>query len=39
MFRFAQHWPKAVVAIGLLLTIAWIVFLAWLALHALLTAT
>jgi len=39
MFRFAQHWPKAVIAIGVLLTVAWMVFLGWLLVHAFLGAT
>jgi hypothetical protein len=39
MFRFARHWPKVVIAIGVLLTVAWMVFLAWLMVHALLTGT
>jgi hypothetical protein len=39
MLRFARHWPKAVIAIGVLLTVAWIVFLARLLVHALLTVT
>jgi hypothetical protein len=38
MFRFARHWPKAVIAIGILLTAAWIVFLAWFVVHSLLAA-
>jgi hypothetical protein len=38
MFRFARHWPKAVIAIGILLTVAWMGFLAWLVVHVLLAA-
>jgi len=39
MFRFVRHWPKAVIAIGVLLTVVWMVFFAWLTVHALLAAT
>jgi len=35
MFGFARHWPKAVIAIGILLTVAWMVFLAWLVVRVL----
>ena len=35
MLRFGRHWPKAVIAVGILLTVAWMVFLAWLVVHAL----
>ena len=35
MFRFARHWPKAVIALGVLLTVAWMIFLAWLVVRAL----
>ena len=30
----ANHWPKAIITVGVLLTLAWIGFLAWLLLHA-----
>jgi len=36
MFRFTRHWPKAVMAIGILLSVAWMIFLAWLVVHLLL---
>jgi len=39
MFRFARHWPKAVIAIGVLLTVAWMIFLGWLMVHGLLGVT
>jgi hypothetical protein len=39
MFGFARHWPKIVIAIGVLLSVAWIVFLAWLVVHVFLAAT
>ncbi len=39
MVRFVRHWPKAAIAIGILLSIAWMVFLAWLVVHVLLAAT
>ena len=39
MFRFVRRWSKALIAVGLLLTVAWIVFLAWLVVHAMLAAT
>jgi hypothetical protein len=38
VFRFAWHWPKVVIAIGILLTLAWMAFLAWLIVHTLLAA-
>jgi hypothetical protein len=38
MFRFARHWPKAIIAVGLLLTVGWIIFLIWLLVHAALAA-
>jgi hypothetical protein len=39
MFRFARHWPRAVITVGLLLTVAWMVFLIWLLVRAVLAAT
>jgi hypothetical protein len=36
--RMFRHWPKAAIAIGLLLTLAWTVFLAWLVVHDVLAA-
>jgi hypothetical protein len=38
MFRFARHWPKVVIAIGIPLTLAWMAFFAWLVVHTLLAA-
>jgi hypothetical protein len=39
MFRFARQWPKAVIAIGLVLSVVWIAFLAWLMVRVFLAAT
>jgi hypothetical protein len=39
MLRLVRHWPKAAIAVGILLTLAWIGFLAWLIVHAVLAAT
>jgi len=38
MFRPARHWPKAVIAVGAILTFAWIGTLAWLIARAILAA-
>jgi hypothetical protein len=37
--RIATHWPKAAIALGVLLTLAWIGFLAWMVVHEVLAVT
>jgi len=36
--RIAAHWPKVAIALGVLLTLAWIGFLAWMVVHEVLAA-
>jgi hypothetical protein len=38
MFRPSRHWPKAIIAAGIVLTLAWILILAWLTARAVLAA-